>query len=300
MILSCPCPRMGCVSWELRSATLSTLWISWLRSLRNTSCSFRESPQWRTFKRRGCCCCSVEQICHCLSRRGTMTEFGIASRASSTCQRSCHTPGPLLSKGGLGLCCAVRARHAAHYASWADSLPMVRQRQPCASGLSGIVRGTSLQQGSSPDLGRTSLREHDLGILPKMSRRSWQKEAASQVEQQHLDSTVWPTLSEERALWLSHQGPLASTVFVAIPTNRVPRFDPQPFRVLMTRRLRLPMPLSSRSCRCGRLLDSLGHHRAGCAEAGLLGRRGFALECSAAQVCREAGGRVHERHDEGP
>ena len=35
-----------------------------------------------------------------------------------------------------------------------------------------------------------------------------------------------------------------------------------------------------------------GHHRAACAQAGVLGRRGFALECAAAQVCREAGARV--------
>ena len=36
-----------------------------------------------------------------------------------------------LSKGGLGFVgSAVRAGHAAHYASWADSLPMVRQRHP--------------------------------------------------------------------------------------------------------------------------------------------------------------------------
>ena len=33
-------------------------------------------------------------------------------------------------------------------------------------------------------------------------------------------------------------------------------------------------------------------HRAGCSEAGVLGRRGFRLERAAAQVCREAGGRV--------
>ena len=62
VILSCHCPRMGCVFWELQSATQSTSWISWLRSLWNTSCHFRESPQWRTSKQRGCCCCcSVEQ-----------------------------------------------------------------------------------------------------------------------------------------------------------------------------------------------------------------------------------------------
>ena len=35
-----------------------------------------------------------------------------------------------------------------------------------------------------------------------------------------------------------------------------------------------------------------GHHRAACAVAGVLGRRGFPLECAAAQICREAGARV--------
>ena len=49
------------------------------------------------------------------------------------------------------------------------------------------------------------------------------------------------------------------------------------------------LPLSSRTCQCGRQLDSLDHHRAACSEARVLGRRGFPLECAAAQVCREAG-----------
>ena len=35
-----------------------------------------------------------------------------------------------LSKGGLGLGSAMRTRHAAHWAIWADSLPMVKQRHP--------------------------------------------------------------------------------------------------------------------------------------------------------------------------
>ena len=43
---------------------------------------------------------------------------------------------------------------------------------------------------------------------------------------------------------------------------------------------------------CGRQLDTLGHHRAACSGAGVLGKRVFALEVAAAQVCREAGGRV--------
>ena len=45
----------------------------------------------------------------------------------------------------------------------------------------------------------------------------------------------------------------------------------------------------SRSCRCGQPLD---HHRAGCSEAGLLGKRGFLLEGQLNNVCREAGARV--------
>ena len=44
--------------------------------------------------------------------------------------------------------------------------------------------------------------------------------------------------------------------------------------------------------RCGRLVDMYGHHRAACSRAGVLGSRGFPVERAAAQVCREAGGRV--------
>ena len=52
VILSCHCPMMGCVFWELQSAHPLDQLVS--------SCYFRESPQWRTSKQRGCCC-SVEQ-----------------------------------------------------------------------------------------------------------------------------------------------------------------------------------------------------------------------------------------------
>ena len=50
-------------------------------------------------------------------------------------------------------------------------------------------------------------------------------------------------------------------------------------------------------CRCGRQIDPFGHHRAACSRAGVLGRRGYAVESAAARVCREAGARVtDERH----
>ena len=60
----------------------------------------------------------------------------------------------------------------------------------------------------------------------------------------------------------------------------------------MLRRLRLPLPLTERTCRCRRILDPLGDHRAACSRAGVLRSRGVPLEHAAARVCREAGARV--------
>ena len=60
----------------------------------------------------------------------------------------------------------------------------------------------------------------------------------------------------------------------------------------MLRRLRLPLPLSVRHCRCRRSLDSLGDHRAACATSGALRSRAGPLERATARVCREAGTRV--------
>ena len=74
--------------------------------------------------------------------------------------------------------------------------------------------------------------------------------------------------------------------------SRESRIDSSSFRVLLLRRLWLPLPPSSRNCRCGLPLDSRGHHRAACAQVGVLGRRGYAGESAAARVCREAGARV--------
>ena len=85
--------------------------------------------------------------------------------------------------------------------------------------------------------------------------------------------------------------------------NRVPcpgfLFPPSlPLLLLAFRSLRVLffaggfLLLASRTCRCGRLLDVLGHHRAACARASVLGGRGFSVESAAARVCREARARV--------
>ena len=64
------------------------------------------------------------------------------------------------------------------------------------------------------------------------------------------------------------------------------------FRVLLLRRLRFPLPLAPRRCRCHGELDPLGDHRSACATSGVLATRALPLEHAVARVCREAGARV--------
>ena len=101
---------------------------------------------------------------------------------------------------------------------------------------------------------------------------------------------VWPCLSQaECAILRSHSGSLASVPFTAPPIHNVSRMDPGWLRVLLLRRLRMPLPLTARACS---LLDVFGHHRAACSRVGELGKRRFAAESAVAQVCRKGGARV--------
>ena len=119
---------------------------------------------------------------------------------------------------------------------------------------------------------------------PAEAAHGWQRPVLSASEECFWRGAVWPRLSlGDRALLRSQNGPLSGVPFTSSPAE---------FRVLFLRRLWLPLPLTSRVCRCGRPLDSCGHHRAACSRAGVLGSRGDVLESAAARVCREAGGRV--------
>ena len=66
----------------------------------------------------------------------------------------------------------------------------------------------------------------------------------------------------------SQSGPLAGVPFSTVPRNFDTRLEPHLFRVLLLRRLRLPLPPTVHLCRCGRHQDSFGHHRATCAQGG--------------------------------
>ena len=128
---------------------------------------------------------------------------------------------------------------------------------------------------------------------PGMERGGWQHEASSRVERQFREEVLFERMApRDRALVRSQSGPGGSLALTTAPTSVLTKIPPHLFRVVLLRRLRLPLPLSQHACRCGRPIDPFGHHRAACARTGALGRRGFALESAAARVCREAGGRV--------
>ena len=117
-------------------------------------------------------------------------------------------------------------------------------------------------------------------------------EAASRVERQFRSRLMERMAEHEQALLRSQSGPMVGMALTASPSSFSTRIDPHLFRVVLLRRLRLPLTLSVRQCRCGRFLDSFGHHRAACARAGVLGRRGFAVKSASTRVCREGGARV--------
>ena len=113
--------------------------------------------------------------------------------------------------------------------------------------------------------------ERTVGVAP-----GWQHEATDAVLIHFLKTSVRPRLT------LVEQALLRRAITIS-------RFESSVFRVLLLRGLWLPLPPSTRKCRCGRLLAVHGHHRAACAVVGVLGRRGFPVESAAARVCREAG-----------
>ena len=221
-----------------------------------------------------------------------------------------------VAMGGLGLRNARRTSRAAYWASWVDCLQMIQERQPelaaqvvrslvegvdtlalhaaasCAIELTGVM-GFAPPSWSNLALGARPPPREAEDLEPGAQRRGWQHEASSRVERWHRNVVLFFQLTEaDKALTRSQSGTGAGVALTTTPSNLHTRIELQLFRVLLLRRLRLPLPFSRRFCRCGRLLDSLGHHRAACSRVGVLGKRCFALESAAAKICREAGGRV--------
>ena len=77
----------------------------------------------------------------------------------------------------------------------------------------------------------------------------------------------------------------------SIPTSAAVALPPEHLRVLLLRRLRLPLPLAPRVCRCRGRLDPLGDHRSACATSGVLASRALPLEHAVAP-CLSGGRRA--------
>ena len=90
----------------------------------------------------------------------------------------------------------------------------------------------------------------------------------------------------------AQKGPCAGTHLTALPTLPETKYKPAQLRTLLLRRLRLPLQLAPRTCKCGLPLDCFGDHRAACAGVGVLQTRAVPLKGMWRRVCREAGGRI--------
>ena len=107
--------------------------------------------------------------------------------------------------------------------------------------------------------------------------------ACSCLDQRVLETLLSDLDSASRALLLSQAGSGGSVVLTTLPTREEFTMPDDVARCVLLRRLRLPLPLSSRLCRCG---------GAACATAGVLVRRACPFERAAARVCYEVGARV--------
>ena len=131
---------------------------------------------------------------------------------------------------------------------------------------------------------------------PGMPRFGWQRVAAACLEVDFKPHRLLPTMaSAERALMLSQAGPLAAVPFVVFTTCLFTQFGSKQFRTLL-RRLHLPLLLSTRYCWCGRPFNCLGHHRAACSVAGILGQSVSVGERGRAGLQGSRGTRPDERH----
>ena len=126
-------------------------------------------------------------------------------------------------------------------------------------------------------------------------KHGWQYHACAARDSHFAAHAHLPPLHPSlRCLRSSQSGPCASRHFTVMPSSRDTTFTADRFRTLLLVRLRRPLGLALRRCRCGAVLDPFGEHRSACARVGVLGTRGVAAEVTAARICREGGPRVRE------
>ena len=158
--------------WECPSVG-SMLWTIWLR--RQKTKSWSNGFRWcKICNQRGCCWTIVqsnflvevsETPVDCWIFRRPVVCFsqlvGIAS-VSIGVRQSITVP---LSLGGMGLRSARRARESAHWSSWADSLPMIRNRHATVATM--LIQGLNVRDTRTfSAVGACSDRLQSVGFHP--------------------------------------------------------------------------------------------------------------------------------------
>ena len=179
-----------------------------------------------------------------------------------------------LRLGGLGLRAAKAGRCAAYWASWAHTLPTLQARVPelvaaayPLAGNDGVPATSSvaklLQAAARLPRHRagtcSSLAGNRRGSLTSATMVISCDKSACASLYSHLDPA-------SRALMLSQAGPGGSLAITVLPTAPELRLPSSHMRVLLLRRLRQPLPVAPRTCRCafgcaGRPPSSLPHSR---------------------------------------
>ena len=269
--------------------------------------------------------CASPRCCHLLRSLPPVASLAFAEAhdaAVAACLADLLGAGPLpdhalrlaqlpFQQGGLNLRSAVALAPAAYWASWADTLPVLHRQlprfaadvvarlgagEPVGPTLRGVLQSQAALAAAGFDLptwdavilgAQAPPQSNEPGDhLPEPSARGWQAPAAAAVAA-HLQTELLAQLDvPSQALLFSQTGPFSSRPFTTVPTCPELTFPSEPLRALLLRRLRLPLPLSARTCRCRRPLAPLGDHRAACSRSGALRSRGCPLERAAARVCQ--------------
>ena len=244
-------------------------------------------------------------ITACLAQLLETTNFPAAAIARA------HLP---LTAMGLGLPSAMLHATPAYWASWADALAVLRKQDPTVTDT--LLHHLANPSEASSHIAAASQARTDLqdqGWDPP----SWDELAAGQAPPhgheevgngpvqpgcQRQAATPYHTAARAelyhtldppaQAMLDSQSGPFSGRAFTSIPYTPDATYPGPLFRLLLLRRLRLPLPLSDRIRRCRRIVDPLGDHRSACPRTGVLRSHGGPLEIAAARVCREAGARV--------
>ena len=227
-------------------------------------------------------------------------------------ETNAHRARLALSLGGLGLRSAVHHTAAAFWASWQDAANTLHSKTPelfqeverqlqapastlptiqCISHVETFLNNLGFATPPWPERGSPPAPPH-LPETPCYPLRGWQQAASTAIDQAYNTAVRSALDPASEALLDSQSGPFAATAFTLLPTSPDLVFASAHFRVLLLRRLRLPLPHMPARCRCQRPLDPLGDHQAPCLRSGALRTRGVAMERAMARICREAGASV--------